>query len=440
MRKITVIILITFIPLIVFAQSGGESRLMEIEASVLQFITGDEDADLNELLSYFRTTDESALNNRKSALQAIKKELVPYLGNVGIEGSPQGLRFYFSNGEEEKVLAVMIDNSGQIQGIRLQESAPSLQLSEEMLPYLVDSLEQKGYSGLLYASKNGELFIERPFGMANPSMKIPNTKETIFATGSRPIDYTIAAILLLNQQGKLSLDDSISEYLDNVPADKQSMTLRHLMTGRSGLPDFFETEEDWDADLAWIDREEATQRLITIDLLFEPGTDRQHSHAAFGLLAIIIERVSAMDYYSFLRQYFFDPAGMLKTGEYGETRGFQLEDFAEGKGPQRIGLPNIPPNWGPTSWLIKGSGGMYSTLGDLQSFYAYLRSGEVLDEEHQVWFMEESVQLDGSMRGFELFSISNPTYNTELYLFLNEISDRDGIRNVFRALERLLLE
>lgn len=56
------------------------------------------------------------------------------------------------------------------------------------------------------------------------------------------------------------------------------------------------------------------------------------------------------------------------------------------------------------------------------------------------WFMGESVQLDGSMRGFELFSISNPTNETELYLFLNEISDRDGMRDVFRALEQLLLE
>lgn len=268
------------------------------------------------------------------------------MGDVGIEGSPNGLKFYFSNDDHEKILFVAITNNGFIESLRIEDSTPSIALTVELLPKLVDSLSQNGYSGLLYARKEGEMLVDQPFGMANPGLNIPNTKETIFATGSRPIDYTIASILLLAQQDKLSLDDTIDRYIDEVPKDKQSVTIQHLMTGRSGLPDFFDVESDWDADLAWIDREEATERLLTIDLLFEPGTNRQHSHAAFGLLAIVIEKVSGMDYYAFLRKNFFDPAGMERTGEYGETRGFELSDFAEGKGPQRIGLPNIPPNWG----------------------------------------------------------------------------------------------
>jgi CubicO group peptidase (beta-lactamase class C family) len=439
MKIFTALLLLILIPSTLPAQMNDESRLMEIETTVLDYLAKTDPSHLQNLLSYFKESDESTIDERTAQLENVKTELAAFLGDVGIEGSPNGLKFYFSNDDHEKILFVAITNNGFIESLRIEDSTPSIALTVELLPKLVDSLSQNGYSGLLYARKGGEMLVDQPFGMANPGLNIPNTKETIFATGSRPIDYTIASILLLAQQDKLSLDDTLDRYFDGVPKDKQSMTIEHLMTGRSGLPDFFDIESDWDADLGWIDREEATERLITIDLLFEPGTNRQHSHAAFGLLAIVIEKVSGMDYYAFIRKNFFDPAGMERTGEYGETRGFELSDFAEGKGPQRIGIPNIPPNWGPTSWLIKGSGGMYSTLEDLRAFYAYLRSGDVLDEEHQQWFMGESVQLDGSMRGFELFSISNPANETELYLFLNEISDRDGIRDVFRALEKLML-
>lgn len=440
MRIFVAITLFILAPFTVQAQMDGEARLMEIEASVLQYLTGNNADHLDELINYFRPAEGDALADRKNALKQIKEDLIPFLGDVGIEGGPEGLSFFFSNQEEARVLKVMVNNSGQISGMRLDTPSSGFSLTVEMLPALLDSLENTGYSGLLYARKKGDELIEQAFGMANPGMNIPNTIETIFATGSRPIDYTVAAIQLLDQQGELSIEDSITEYFDDVPADKQNLTLQHLLTGRSGLPDFFDTEDDWDADLAWVAREEATHRLLNIDLIFEPGTNRQHSHAAFGLLAIIVERVSGMDYFEFLKENFFDPAGMDKTGEYGETLGFSIEDFAEGKGPQRIGLPNIPPNWGPTSWLVKGSGGMYSTLGDLRTFYDYLRSGEVLDEEHQRVFRGESVQLDGSMRGFELFSIHYPNDDTELYLFLNEISDMNGLRNVFRALERLMTE
>ncbi len=439
MKIFTALLLLILIPFTLPAQMTGESKLMEIETVVLDYLTNNDPLHLENLLRYFKDSDESSVDEHTAKLESVKAELAPFLGDVGIEGSPNGLKFYFSNDGQEKILVVEITNNGFIERLRVEDSSPSITLTTELLPKLVDSLSQNGFSGLLFARKEGKLIIDQPFGMANPGLNIPNTKETIFATGSRPIDYTIASILLLAQQDKLSLDDTIDRYFDGVPREKQSMTIQHLMTGRSGLPDFFDIESDWDTDLAWIDREEAIERLLIIDLLFEPGTNRQHSHAAFGLLAIVIEKVGGMDYYAFLRKNFFDPAGMERTGEYGEIRSFKLNDFAEGKGPQRVGLPNIPPNWGPTSWLIKGSGGMYSTLEDLRAFYAYIRSGDVLDEEHQQWFMGESVQLDGSMRGFELFSISNPANETELYLFLNEISDRDGIRDVFRALEKLML-
>ena len=313
----------------------------------------------------------------------------------------------------------------------------NLELTEENVDSTFDQLEQEGYSGVLYLKLNQIEIVRRPFGMANENLNIKNELTTVFDIGSRPIDFTRAAILLLDQQNKISMDDPISLYFDNVPDDKQSMSINHLMYGRSGLPDFFDTDTDWDPDLAWVDREKALQRLMGQDLLFEPGSDQRHSHGAFGLLAILIEKVSGMDYFNFLNNNFFEPAGMTRTNEYGHAGNLSLSDFAVGGGPQSVGIPNIPPNWGPTSWLVRGSGGMYSTLDDLLKFYSYVRSVEVLDTNHNQSLKSPSANIDGTMRGFELFSAFQPE-GSETYLFLNDIPDREIAGTLFRELEELV--
>lgn len=297
-------------------------------------------------------------------------------------------------------------------------------------------LEAEGMAGVAFVRLDGAVVFEGGFGFANEELGVRNRPETVFGIGSRPIDFTVAAVHLLRQEGRLALDDPITRYFPDVPPDKRGITVRHLMTGRSGLPDFFHTEGDRDPDLAWIDRTTAERRILAQPLRFEPGTDRAHSHAAFGLLAALVARVGGQSYYRFLRERFFDPAGMVRTGEYGETRDLHLTDFAVGSGPQRVGIPNIPPNWGPTSWLIKGSGGMYSTLEDLRRFYDFVREDPRFDEELRAAFRRPTVNLDGSDRGFELFSLYHPRGH-EVYVLLNRVGDRRVARELFRSLERL---
>ena len=357
--------------------------------------------------------------------------------DISIEGEPDGLRMIYSDGQVEKQLKIALDLQQEtVTSLFMLASLEPLSITEQNLAEVFDQLEKDGLAGVVYVKIGDKEILKRGFGMANQALNIPNTINTIFATGSRPIDYTVAAIYLLDQQDKLDINHPLTKYLDNVPADKHSMTIQHLLSGQSGLPDFFDTSEDWDPDLAWIDRNTAIERLLSQALLFTPGTDRRHSHAAFGLLAALVEVVSGQTYYQFIRDHFFIPAGMTRTGEYGEQKGLSIKDFAEGGGPQLIGLPNIPPNWGPTSWLIKGSGGMYSNLDDLLKFYQYVRSDQVFDDEHKHIFNREAVNLDGSDRGFELFSIFRPG-KSEVFLFLNQTGSRDKLRQVFRGLERL---
>ena len=369
---------------------------------------------------------------------SIRKELKGLRDNIGLNHHPKGAVLILGAGDVEKQLLIEHNaQTGKITNLTVSQGPEKLKWSLDKLDEEFRKLEADGFAGLVSVVKDGELKFQKGFGMANDERQLPNTPETIFAIGSRPIDFTVAAIMLLEQQGKLQFNDPINSHFENVPPDKEGMTINHLLTGRSGLPDFFHKESDWDADLHYIDRNTAVNRLLNQNLLFKPGTSRSHSHGAFGLLAALVEIKSGMPYMEFLSKNFFIPAGMTKTGEYGDRKNFKIEAFAVGGGPQFIGLPNIPPNWGPTSWLVKGSGGMYSTLGDLQRFYKLVRHGDVLNSKNSRHFKGASANVDGSVRGFELFSAYTPPGN-EVYLFLNKPGDLEKRRQVFRALEELI--
>ncbi len=281
-------------------------------------------------------------------------------------------------------------------------------------------------AGRIYVAIDGEAIIDKSYGEANADLGIPVGPDTVFGIGSRPIDFTIASILLLEQQGRLSRSDRLGDHYPDAPADRADMTIEQMMTGGSGLPDFPARDGDWDADLGWIDRAEFERRTMATPLLFAPGEGEAHSHWAFGLLAAIVERVSGEDYYSFIRSNFLDPAGMERTGNYGERRDLALDDFAVGRG-NRVGLPNIPPNWGPTSWLVLGSGGMYSTVGDLRRFYDYVVTSGVLEPDYAAHFLAPSANVDGSERGFELFSFHDEDRSDQAYVMLTSGEGPGGI-------------
>ncbi len=271
---------------------------------------------------------------------------------------------------------------------------------EELDAELERAKDEWGFSGTVLAVREGEVVLHEAYGLADREANRPNGLETIYDIGSQPIDFTRAAIWFLVERGALSMDDPITRFYPDAPGDKRDMTIRHLMEHQSGLPNFHHTAADQDWDLTWIDRAEAERRILARDLLFEPGTDVAPSHSAFGLLAAIVERASGQTYEGFLREHFFEPAGMTRTGPYGDDLGHPLEAFATGYGDYGVGEPNIPPHWGPTSWLIKGSGGMVSTPLDLYRFFDTIRSGGILTGEALEGYLTRGSSTGATDRGF----------------------------------------
>lgn len=290
--------------------------------------------------------------------------------------------------------------------ILLAPQAPPL--SWDTLEARMDAEAKAGFSGAVLVVRDGKIVLDRGYGLANREEKIAATKDTIFAIGSTPIDFTKAGILLLIQDKKLALDEKLPAFFEGVPEDKRAITVGYLMTGRSGLRDFHDVPTDRDPDHSWIDRGEAVKRILAQELLFEPGKGREHSHSAWGLLAAILEIRSGKSYPEFARERLFAPAGMKDTGFFGEP--IPKERLAIGYGMKKDGETNAPPFWGKTSWLVMGSGGMVSTTGDLLRWNRAMREGRILPKESAEKFFGPvgSVFDGGDMYGFEILYTEGP--------------------------------
>ena len=143
-------------------------------------------------------------------------------------------------------------------------------LSWDNLAERLDQEAEDGFSGVIVVVRDGKTVVDGSYGLANREDGIPIRKDTIFGIGSTPIDFTHVGILMLAQQGKLSFRDPITKFFGNVPEDRRSITIDHLMTGRSGLQNFHGVPSDGNPDHAWIDRDEAMRRIFAQELLFEP--------------------------------------------------------------------------------------------------------------------------------------------------------------------------
>ncbi len=301
----------------------------------------------------------------------------------------------------------------------------------ENLSQSMEQAAQAGFEGGVLVSRGGKIVFEQAYGYANRARKIKNTPNTVFAIGSAPIDFTHAGILLLIDRGNVSFDDTVSDYFANVPEDKRGITIKHLMTGQSGLRDFHDIPSDKNPDHSWIDRDEAVRRIMQQKLLFVPGKGRRDSHSAWGLLAAVIEIASKQTYPEFTREHLFEPAGMKDTGFFGDP--IDEDRIAVGYGSQKASEPNSPPHWGQTSWLVMGSGGQVSTLADMYRWKVAMRNGSILSPQSAKIYLGngDGLSQDGDMFGFEFMHSKNPD---QLFMIL---SNTVATRQDRRAFDRL---
>ncbi len=344
------------------------------------------------------------------------------------------LQIAFIGAEEEEISSQAAD--GNEPSTLTREPTPDEPITWDNLEARLEQAVEGGFVGAVLVMRDGRPVLDRAYGLANKDKKIANRPDTIFAIGSTPIDFTRAGILLLEQRGKLSPSDPISDYFDDVPRDKRSITIEQLMTGRSGLQDFLGRPSDPNPDHFYIDRDEGMRRIFEDKLRFQPGERREHSHAAFGVLAAVIEIVSGQTYQEFTQEHLLKPAGMSDTGFFGEE--YPEDRMAVGYSDFTSGEINAPPYWGSTSWQVMGSGGQFSTTGDMYRWHRALADGKILSGDFlsRYWGPRGTVLAGGDMFGFEIVYTQGP--ETMMILITNPGFGMGIFQELSKGLARLV--
>lgn len=238
--------------------------------------------------------------------------------------------------------------------------------------------------GALTVVRQGQTLYNRAFGMADLEHNIPNTPETVFEAGSVSKQFTAAAILLLVQDGKLSLDDDIRKYVPEIPNYGSLIKIRHLMNHTSGLRDWGSVAgvSGWPRGRRTYTHAHALEILSRQKSLnFPPGDQYNYCNSGYNLMAIIVDRVSGMAFADFCQQRIFGPLGMKNT---------QWRDDYRKIVPNRAiaysGYPHYLQNM-PFE-MVHGNGGLLTTTGDLmiwnQNYKSQQIGGRPLAEQQQV--------------------------------------------------------
>jgi CubicO group peptidase (beta-lactamase class C family) len=256
----------------------------------------------------------------------------------------------------------------------------SWQASKKIETYL-SRLQGFGFSGAALVAKDGKILVEGAYGLANREQKTKMRQDSIFDVGSVTKQFTAAAILVLESDGKLRVEDPISNYLLNVPADKKGITIHHLLTHTSGL------DSEFGSDYEKVSRDEVVRRALSSTLKNLPGEHHAYSNVGYSLLAAIVEIVSGQHFDVFLRERLFIPAGMTSTGYFlpDEISARLATGYKDGE-KWGIGMQKAAQTGGDF-WNLIGNGGVHSTVGDMYKWITALEQGKILNgEELQKYF------------------------------------------------------
>jgi CubicO group peptidase (beta-lactamase class C family) len=220
-------------------------------------------------------------------------------------------------------------------------------------------------------SIGGNVAYEKAFGYADMAARTSASVDTIYPIGSITKQFTAACILLLAQDGNLSIDDPLSQYVSGLPWANR-VTLRHLLDQESGVVDFRIGVSDVDTSLT---HTEVIDRLKQTDLLFPPGSKYEYSNSNYYLLGLVVERVSGKSYPAFLRSRVLVPLGLQSTFYNDGSAGQALLAHghnATANGPQPVPAEN--PDW------AYAAGAIASTVSDMVRWDEQLRGGKLLSD------------------------------------------------------------
>ncbi|MBR4428258.1 MAG: beta-lactamase family protein [Clostridia bacterium] len=255
-----------------------------------------------------------------------------------------------------------------------------------------DAHARGGFTGAWLYAENGEIVSKGAAGPRDPGGTLPLTEDCVFDLASVSKQFTASAVMLLNRQGLLGLDDKITRFFPEIPY--KCVTIRHLLNHTGGLPDY----------MAWLDKTAKKEHTIPgndaivrflcecgEEPLFAPGEKWEYSNTGYCLLAQIVEKAAGVKFEDFLRDNIFVPAGMASTRVYHRRKdALTVDGLAYGMvlrpGSGRYLLPDDDPIFSEavTCDGVNGDGLVHSSVTDLYRWDRALRAGKVLTKAEQL--------------------------------------------------------
>jgi CubicO group peptidase (beta-lactamase class C family) len=219
--------------------------------------------------------------------------------------------------------------------------------------------------------RGDEVVLRKGYGYADQEAQTPNTPETVYRIGNLARPLTAMAVLMLESDGKLSVEDSICAYLDDCPEAWEPITLHYLLSDSSGIPSFTDATNFEQVSARPVTPADLIALVRDADLRFESGERWEVSHTNYVLLGMVIEQVSGQDYAAFMQERIFAPLNMTSTGYLSPppTLAIGYENYDDGTTPAPFDAS-----------AAYAAYGLYSTVDDLYRWNRALFGDELLSQ------------------------------------------------------------
>ena len=331
------------------------------------------------------------------------------------------------------------------------QTPPATELAAQLDDYLSGLVKQNRFSGAVLVARDGRVLLTKGYGFANLELEVPNTPQTRFRLGSLTKQFTAAAVMLLQEQGKLSVQDAVCKYVENCPAAWQPVTIHHLLTHTSGIPNLT-AFPDYQKTMALpATLPETLARFRDKPLEFVPGERFNYSNSGYILLGYVVEKVSGKSYADFMRENVFAPLGMNDTGV--EVPGALIKRRASGYRFGPAGFVNAPYM---DMNIPHGAGALYSTVEDLYRWDQGLYGGKLLSQKSlaamltvvkefygygigvDTQFKLQRVGHSGGINGFNTYMARFPAEHA-LFIVLSNLENSTPTPQIETRLARLAL-
>jgi len=276
--------------------------------------------------------------------------------------------------------------------------------------YLTSEAATNSFRGSVLIGVDGKIEFEKGYGFADEEWSVRNTPTTKFRIASMTKQFTAACILLLQERGRLSVHDSISKYLSDLPGAWQPITIHQLLTHTSGLPNYTSSPKMKELNRTGATPKEMIDLVVNQPLEFKPGSKFAYTNTGYILLGMIIEKVSGQSYDAFLATNIFGPLGMVSSG-YDKASDI-LNNRASGYETKDSHLVNA--DFIDMS-IPFAAGGIYSTVEDMYRWNEALANGKLLSVESLGQMFEEYPETAAFASHYGYGVVITKRFNRTLY-------------------------